>query len=403
MDDTITKQLILFENIKDKWYINKEAIIECIVITEEYDGDIAMNMWQYILQSNIEELHYKPDFVNDILLIFSKTYNGAFPVDMIEHVVPHLIKNDSLMELIFKETKYCGKNHYISVCIAGIILSNDTILINRIINFIDYNHHIYKYSIAKLLLATCDNLHKIIRRSNIRKVKIDEKTIDFLLSKADIITNIEEYAEYKIYLISLCSYIKSYYKQVLLESFDVLKSLWIKKKEALSICIFEIHKYDVEMSLTLWQYILQFNINDIHYDISYVDNVLERFCENDMNYFCDKIIPYLIENDKLLELIFSQTKDCGYGNFKISNIITDIIIRQRPSSVDKIMSLIRSNNYFINYSMGSLLVRVLEDLYYIKNKYKIDTKIKDILQYNINLIKDDIQRAECNISLTSIY
>lgn len=38
-----------FETIKDSWATKRNAIIDCIVETEKYDGDLAMDMWLYIL------------------------------------------------------------------------------------------------------------------------------------------------------------------------------------------------------------------------------------------------------------------------------------------------------------------------------------------------------------------
>ena len=47
--DTVIRNLCdAFETIKDSWETKKDAIINCIVETELYDGDLAMDMWLYI-------------------------------------------------------------------------------------------------------------------------------------------------------------------------------------------------------------------------------------------------------------------------------------------------------------------------------------------------------------------
>lgn len=39
-----------FEILKDSWETRNEAIVNCIVETEAIDGDMAMDMWNYILE-----------------------------------------------------------------------------------------------------------------------------------------------------------------------------------------------------------------------------------------------------------------------------------------------------------------------------------------------------------------
>lgn len=43
-----------FGIIKDSWATKRNAIIDCIVETEKYDGDLAMDMWLYILKKEGE-------------------------------------------------------------------------------------------------------------------------------------------------------------------------------------------------------------------------------------------------------------------------------------------------------------------------------------------------------------
>ena len=118
----------------------KEAIINCIVATEKYDGLLSMNMWLYILQKNEKLLKNTEDskgLVYDIFQCFcekNEEYGslGRFACRAImNHMVPHLIKNEKLINTILGRTINAGylvennRDEYIPMCLASILLTGN--------------------------------------------------------------------------------------------------------------------------------------------------------------------------------------------------------------------------------------------------------------------------------------
>lgn len=109
-----------FEIIKDSWETKKEAIINCIVETEIYDGDLAMDMWLYILNKEGEcddgdgvkyfyfSVKKEKECIGDVFKAFVYKYekfdSPRFRCKVLfDHIVPHIIKNDKLLEILFEK------------------------------------------------------------------------------------------------------------------------------------------------------------------------------------------------------------------------------------------------------------------------------------------------------------
>ena len=115
-----------FETIKDSWATKRNAIIDCIVETEKYDGDLSMDMWLYILK---KEGEYQSDYVGknvyfgldikfrqcigDVFKAFFEKYEDCESPRLMcrvifDHIVPHIIKKDELLEILFQRSDNMG-------------------------------------------------------------------------------------------------------------------------------------------------------------------------------------------------------------------------------------------------------------------------------------------------------
>lgn len=199
MDNNIIKQTLLdsFEVLKDSWGTMNDALIKCIVKTEKYDGDMAMNMWLYILQNNEELIHENESLVSDVLCEFREEYNNEFWLSMVEHVVPHLIRNEKLIELIFGQTKNAGMPYYIPYCVAGIILDEKPDLIYKIMMLLSKNKYLIDFTAGSILLKANERI-----RIYANDKKITSATKEALLSSLDFIKDNKERAECSIAIIS---------------------------------------------------------------------------------------------------------------------------------------------------------------------------------------------------------
>ena len=204
MNNNVKKQVLIesFEIIKDCGSSKRKALTRCISNMEEYDGDIAMNMWQYILQSNIEELHYDDSFVSDLLREFRDKIKNSFESfweGITIRLTPLIIKNDILLDIIFGQTKNCGNIYETPYCIAGIILNDRPDIVYRVIDLMNNNPYIEEEcSISQLLCEAYD-----IILNNITNQEISNATKEALLSGIQLLKDKKERAECNIYFSSL--------------------------------------------------------------------------------------------------------------------------------------------------------------------------------------------------------
>lgn len=206
MDNNIIKQTLLasFEALKDSWSTKKEALIKCIVYTEKYDGDMAMNMWLYLLQKNEKNIHNDEDFVYNVLSSFCEEYDN-YTETIFSYVVPHLIKNSKLIELIFGQTKNSGTKYnllFISDCIAGFILSDEPDIVYHIMTLLSNNKYLTDVTIGRILLQASNEVTNRIKNGEKDK-KVSVATKEALLSSLDLIKDKKERAECSIAIISL--------------------------------------------------------------------------------------------------------------------------------------------------------------------------------------------------------
>ena len=238
-----------FEIIKDSWESKKEAIINCIVEAEKYDGDLAMDMWLYIL--NKEGEHFFDDgsryiyfgrnikfeqCIGDIFKAFFYTYEENESPHLMckvlfDHIVPYLIKKDKLLEILFESDNmgYCTriitdysscseilyKNEFIPALIACILLIDNPIVSQKIMNhMINWDNGIIWekviqndpfISAGELIRLSKEYIQAVYRnKEDYNKEYIVTKRVkDALLSCLDRIEYKENRAECTIEILSL--------------------------------------------------------------------------------------------------------------------------------------------------------------------------------------------------------
>lgn len=251
--DTVIRNLCdAFETIKDSWETKKEAIIDCIVETEIYDGDLAMDMWLYILNKEGEHIssydgvkYFYFGFSNDVEYCIGNVFKAFFhkyeeyelPIYMckvlFEHIVPHIIKKDRLLEILFEKShnmSYCTdimgsgypyslehyKNEFIPALIACIFLIDNPLVSQKIMNNMINNTNYLDWESIESVDYTYFSVGKLIRISKkyIQTVykckedynwnyKITKRVKDALLSCVDRIEYAKNRAECTIEIISL--------------------------------------------------------------------------------------------------------------------------------------------------------------------------------------------------------
>lgn len=212
-----------FEVLKDSWESKREAIINCIVETEIYDGDTAMDMWAYILQKNsilLEDKEGVMHLIDEVLDSFHVKYEGTSIHHniyacraILHHVSSHLSKNERLIKLIFgkslnagyKIDKWGGIYEYIPMCIAGILLQGNCQIVELLIKSLAENSLIKDISIGELFLKANKYLNLIYRGEDDLGIKyaMEPNVKDTLINSLNYFRDKNERAECTIAFLSM--------------------------------------------------------------------------------------------------------------------------------------------------------------------------------------------------------
>ncbi len=209
-----------FEVLKDSWDTKKESIIACIVETEHYDGDLAMDMWLYILQNNqeyLKDIELSDSLIHDVIRCFCEKNEKFCNLDrydchaIMEHIAPHLIRNEKLIDHIFGKAinagysiKYNG-SEYIPMLIGVILLIGQAQIVRTLIESISRNNNWEKISVGELFLKAKYYIKEEIQyNSEIfgKEYTISNEVKMSLLDSLDIIKDKEIRAECTIAFLS---------------------------------------------------------------------------------------------------------------------------------------------------------------------------------------------------------
>lgn len=215
-----------FEVLKDSWDTKKEAIINCIVETEQYDGALSMDMWLYILKSHMcrDTQEDANSFVDDVLDRFLRKHEETDSMSgeneskaFLNHVVPHLINNEELIKSIFGKTYNAGYKCYpnmefdeiltprVSVCVACILLLGNENNVEVMIKSLAQNTLMREVSMGKLLLRANKYVEYICRNDYIfdHKYSVNPEVKEALIRSLGYIEDKTERAECTIAFLSL--------------------------------------------------------------------------------------------------------------------------------------------------------------------------------------------------------
>lgn len=210
-----------FEVLKDSWSTKKEAITNCIVETELFDGSLAMDMWHYVLKKNEELLNCEEEtkcLVYDVIERFYHKHERYCNTEyvckvIIEHIAPHIINKEDLIYDIFGNAYNAGYVevgafahfcNYIPMLIACILLQENAKIVSLLMNYLSQNMNMKEISIGKLLIEAngfIENIQK--HEEKFQKLyKVTPQVKEALLSSLDYIKDPEIKAECTIAIIS---------------------------------------------------------------------------------------------------------------------------------------------------------------------------------------------------------
>ena len=215
MNSEIIKQSLVeaFEVLKDSWATKSEAIVNCIVETEGYDGNLAIDMWCYILKNNTEENPHVPLY--DVIRRFEEKYaKWTTKEDYCKVIFEHILIHDNIetfVSLAF-EKSMCGFDTYDKGTVgfqqaltACILLMNSPQMITIMIKSLSQNKEFTGSQIGILLTEAKYYVEAV--RSHINEFDMDYKVTDIVkeayFNSISLISDKESRAECTIAILSM--------------------------------------------------------------------------------------------------------------------------------------------------------------------------------------------------------
>ena len=148
----------------------------------------------------------------------------------------------------------------------------------------------------------------------------------------------------------------------------------------------------------------EYTINDV------VKRLLSKYYGTDHDVFMGEILPKILNNDRLLELMF-QYAGCGIEKSIKPKFLACLIVCDKCESVYKIINYLCNNKNMIFISVGAFLCEtykyVVELLEREKNnsnshKCEVSKKMKETLWDSLKFCYSSFDLAECKIPIICI-
>lgn len=215
MNNDIIKQSLVeaFEILKDSWKMKSEAIVNCIVETEVYDGELAIDMWLYILQNNTDDTNC----LYSVLSRFDKKYSKYSLKEylcktILEHIALH-VKNDTLVSTIFGkvitagdcELKDDNSNYFLPALGASLLLVDNPPIAASLIKSMSENSNLSDVEIVRLLTVSKYYVEAVLNNSSAfdKEYKVTDSVKEALFSSIGMIQDKGARAECTVAILSM--------------------------------------------------------------------------------------------------------------------------------------------------------------------------------------------------------
>lgn len=181
-------------------------------------------------------------------------------------------------------------------------------------------------------------------------------------------------------------------KELLIDTFDVLKDMWPAKREAIVKVFRSMRIIDLEKMMEMWEYLITKNEVVTHQNDYESSDLLEGmvrdiFTEGCLLNYADKAFSHAVyQNKTISKYLFSINPRLGeYTSAIIANLMLEIPLKD----VEKILNNIGSRKIQED-GLGNILTWIIERFRYNEN---LEKKIKDFLLNYIGSMADKTERA----------
>lgn len=181
-------------------------------------------------------------------------------------------------------------------------------------------------------------------------------------------------------------------KELLVDTFEVLKDMWPAKREAIVKIFRSMRIIDLETMMEMWEYLITKNEVITHQNSYESSDLLEGmirdiFTDRCLLNYADKAFSLAVyQNTTISKYLFSVNPRLGeYTSAIIANLMLEIPLKE----VEKILNNIGSRKIQED-GLGNILTWIIERFRYNEN---LDKKIKDFLLNYIGTMADKTERA----------
>lgn len=181
-------------------------------------------------------------------------------------------------------------------------------------------------------------------------------------------------------------------KELLVDTFEVLKDMWPAKREAIVKIFRSMRIIDLETMMEMWEYLITKNEVITHQNSYESSDLLEGmirdiFTDGCLLNYADKAFSFAVyQNKTISKYLFSINPRLGeYTSAIIANLMLEIPLKE----VEKIFNNIGSRKIQED-GLGNILTWIIERFRYNEN---LDKKIKDFLLNYIGTMADKTERA----------
>lgn len=181
-------------------------------------------------------------------------------------------------------------------------------------------------------------------------------------------------------------------KELLIDTFDVLKDMWPAKREAIIKVLRSMRVIDLEKMMEMWEYLIKKNEviahqNDYESCQLLEDVVDDVFTEGCLVSYADKAFSLAVyQNSTIRKYLFSINPQLGkYTAAIIANLMREIPLKEVENILNSVGSRKNQNN-----GLGNILTWIIERFRYDEN---LNKEIKDFLLNYISSMGDKTERA----------
>lgn len=188
-------------------------------------------------------------------------------------------------------------------------------------------------------------------------------------------------------------------KQMLLESFDILKDSWENKSNAIKKIIANMSVCDMSTAMEMWLYVIKRNTKSLTEDSW---NLLEGILSDmEDKIGVKKLAKAVFANPTLVTYIF---KENNYIGFETEQLLAYLIVKKDNSQLLSALQMIASNPHLGHSgdNIGEIITTAINQIDQFSDDEKIAKSTKEILYDFVSQIENKKERAEASVALLDL-